>query len=195
LKHDYHPDSDELIDLVDGVLEEERRRWILEHLKVCSQCSAYVRSLEATLDMLARDEVPQIEPAFFTYLATRIRAQVQKPTWRRVLLAPGLAAAAIAALLVFVLYAPSPPELDQLDLIMADMTTQELIESMGDDLGYEVLASDTSEELFSMEEYFQGETAYDLLEGLSPLERQHLVEEIEKILQSETSGSNIHWGC
>ncbi len=195
MKHDYHPDSDELIDLVDGVLEEERRRWILEHLKVCSQCSAYVRSLEATLDMLARDEVPQIEPAFFTYLATRIRAQVQKPTWRRVLLAPGLAAAAIAALLVFVLYAPSPPELDQLDLIMADMTTQELIESMGDDLGYEVLASDTSEELFSMEEYFQGETAYDLLEGLSPLERQHLVEEIEKILQSETSGSNIHWGC
>jgi len=196
LKRDRHPETGELIDFVDGTLSDESRNVILEHLKTCDRCSTYVRSLEKTFEVLSHDQVPQVEPAFFAYLAAKARRSEEKPGWRR-LLVPSLAGAAVVAFIILVLLMPAPQELDQIDLIMADMTTQELIESVGEDVGYETVLEDVGGDFISLEDYYQGETVYDFIETLSRAEQEQLVVEIKKIMGSDTSSSSnqTFWGC
>ncbi len=100
---------DELTALLDGALDPARRRTVESHLEACAACRAERHRLGAAVSALARLPAPPgPSPSFSARLAARLedeprrgwRALLATWRWRLALPAGGLAAAALAGVLV-----------------------------------------------------------------------------------------------
>ncbi len=182
-----HPESEELIDLVDGELSPSRAEAVESHIEACDTCRSYVESLRHAFSLLAQDAVPEPPPGFWAYLPDRVRARA-KPRRRRLawILAPG--AVAIAAVAVFFWWTghPQEPGFDSMDLLLAEMSTGEIVESLSDDSDYgDVILESADDEMETLEGYLiEEEDVYDLIDAMSDEEKQKLILEIENLMNT-----------
>lgn len=74
-----HPGREQLIDLVDGSLEEPVARELHQHLASCAECRAYVDSLETTLARAAAgsEGVPEQPAAYWQGFEAEVRRRVR----------------------------------------------------------------------------------------------------------------------
>lgn len=97
-----HLSTGELVDALEGTLDEERA----SHLTVCDTCREQTDALRPVMNAAAAVRVPEPSPLFWDHFSARVRAAVNtEPApssswWRRP--AMGVAAAAAAAVLVVV---------------------------------------------------------------------------------------------
>jgi hypothetical protein len=190
---DYHPTSDALIDFAEGDLPPEQVREIEEHLAGCETCRAYLESLERTFTLLEGDLIPEPPEAFFAFLAGRARQQARSD--RRGMIfrfAPGLAAAVASVLLMWWLAGLSVSTVDGIDIIMAEMTTGEIVETASSDPGVGSLIIEASRnDLDEIDDYLQGsESIYDLLDSMSEEEQSRFMAYLKESMArgGETSG-------
>lgn len=193
MKQNQHPKHGTLIDFVESELAPEFAGEIEEHLGRCEACRAFVESVRRTYSALEVDRVPEPHEAFFTYLAGRSKARASRG--RRALLwrfLPGAASAAAAVVLMWWLAESRVPHVDSVDIIMADMTTGEIVEAVSADPEVENLViEDSAAGLEEIESYLiETESIYDLLEGMSDTERDRLTADLERYMSGNggTSG-------
>jgi hypothetical protein len=180
-----------LIDFVEGALSPGTAGEIEAHLEACEACRAYVESLQRTFSLLSDDRVPEPPEAFFAYMAGRARAGEDR---RRLLLRflPGVASAGVVAVLMWWLAGTSLSPVDSVDIIMADMTTGQIVEtvSMDPEAG-ELLAEDPGGRIGEIEAYLrETESIHDLLDSMSEAERERFTAHLERSMTGEldTSG-------
>jgi hypothetical protein len=182
MRKDDHPDRGQLIDFAEDETAADVRARIEAHLTGCRICKAYVESLKSTFAALETDIVPEPPETFFTYLAGRAR-QRSGSARRRLLsvFAPGLAAATLVVVLMWWLTESPGYPVDSVDIIMADMTTGEIMEAVFVGPGVEGLFLDGSEdELNQIETYIiENENIHDLLNGLDEAEKERFMDYLE----------------
>jgi hypothetical protein len=190
---DYHPTRDRLMDFVDGGLAGGQAREVGDHLAGCEACRAYVESLKHTLTLLEGDAVPEPSEAYFAFLAGRARQHARAGGTRLVFrFAPGLAAAAAAVLLMWWVAGTPTSPVDGVDIIMAEMTTGEIVETFSTDpyAGSLIIeASRTS--LDEIDDYLRDtETIYDLLDSMSDDEKTRFTTYLKGLIgrDGKTSG-------
>jgi hypothetical protein len=193
MKQTSHPEHGSLIDFVEGDLAPGEAREIETHLADCEVCRAFVKSLESTFSALGTDRVPEPPESFFGYLAWRARARASRsrsPLLLRFL--PGLASAAAAVVLVWWLAGTQTLPVDGVDIIMADMTTGQIVEAVSTDPGAgSLLIEDSVAGLREIETYLlETESIYDLLDSMDEVERERFTAYLERSMSgdSETSG-------
>jgi hypothetical protein len=170
----YHPSRDRLMDFVDGELDEAGVGEIRAHLAGCETCRAYVESLKLTLRALEVETVPEPPEAYFAFLAGRARQRAGSGRTRLVFkLAPGLAAAAVVVALMWRITGTPVAPVDSVDIIMAEMTTGEIVETLAADpyVG-SLLIGDSEADLDEIDSYLkETESVYGLLDAMSEAER------------------------
>jgi hypothetical protein len=199
---DQHREPQELIDFVGGDLSPERSVEIERHLKTCASCRAYVESVRQTFDILAEDTVPEPPPGYWVYFGRAVRERI-RPKRRRLLLilAPGLAIVCIAALTLW--WGTRVPEepLDSMELMFAQMSSGELVESVaGSELVEEMILFNTEIDLAALGSYlFEADDIDNLIGGLRDEEKDELVSRLMRLMRKEdTSGltKDVKWkGC
>jgi anti-sigma factor RsiW len=198
MKHDSHPEHGRLIDFVEGELGREAAREVEAHLTDCGTCRAFVTSLEKTFSALEADRVPEPPEAVFAYLAGRARARASR-RGRRLLLRflPGLASAVAAALLIWWLANPQVVDVDGVDIIMADMTTGQIVEAVSMENGVEsLLIEDSVTGLREIETYLlETETIYDLLDSMDEVERERFTAYLKRSMSGDIETSGLAPGC
>jgi hypothetical protein len=178
---------------VDGELAGVQAREVGDHLAACETCRAYVESLKHTLTLLETDTVPEPSEAYFAFLAGRARQRARAGRTRLVFrFAPGLAAAAATVLLMWWIAGTPASPVDGLDIIMAEMTTGEIVETLSTDpyVGSMIIeASQTS--LDEIDDYLRDtETIYDLLDSMSDDEKTRFTTYLKGLIgrDGKTSG-------
>ena len=193
MKKGNHPQRNQLIDFVEGDLPPARASEVEAHIAACETCQAYVESLRHAFAALEADLVPEPPEVFFEYLAGRAgtRASVTRRRFAFAL-APGLAAAAAVIVLMWYITSGTIPPVDSVDMILADMTTGEIVETLSTDPYAEsLLVEDSEESLSEIETYLlESESIHDLLDGMSDTEREHLMDYLKGSMtdDGETSG-------
>jgi hypothetical protein len=182
-----HPKREELIDFVEGDLSQRQVERVESHLKTCEDCTSYVESIRRTYSLLAGDSVPEPSPAYFVHLAQRVRKQAKSRRSRRLwVLVPGAAAAALLLMMFLWGGEVSLPEPDSIDLLLAEMNTGEVVESLSGTSTYDEFVEVASDEITVLEEYFtESNDVYGLLDALSSEERETLVSEIMGVMGME----------
>lgn len=109
-----HLTEAELVDLLDGTLDDERRR----HVDGCERCAAQAADLIATGEAVSDGDVPEPSPFFWTQLSARVSeavaAEAAKPrfaafAWAHESWMGGAAAAVVLCLLLaFSVWRPAP---------------------------------------------------------------------------------------
>jgi anti-sigma factor RsiW len=193
MNKDQHPRHDELIDFAEGDLEQAEARRIESHLAVCVACRTYVKSLRGTFSALEMDRVPEPPEAYFAYLAGRARHRAGRGRRRFVLsFAPGLAAATAVVLLMWWLSGARISPVDSVDIIMADMTTGEIVETVSTDpYAASLLVGDSEDRLTEIETYLlETESIYDLLDSMSETEKENFMAYLKRSMPEDgkTSG-------
>jgi hypothetical protein len=189
-----HPERHMLIDYLEGELSSGKAEEIRLHLASCEPCRSYARSLEETFSLLAQDTVPEPSPGFWAYLTQRVRHRVSSRRRRLVLVfAPGLAALFIVVVMVWWSMRTPVEGLNSIDLLLADMSTGEIVESLSGSPAYdEVVVEAASEEIRSLDEYFiESEDIYDLIDALSEEEREELFSEIRGLMNEAEGTSKV----
>jgi anti-sigma factor RsiW len=193
---DGHPAREILIDLVEGAadLAADRIVALEAHLAGCRECRAYVESLRRAVDILAADEVPEPAGAFFECLAGTARRRASGRVRPMVLrFVPGLAGAAAAIVLVVWLAGGAGPSVSGLEIIMTEMTTGEIMETVIADphAGGAVIGSSESG-LIEVERYLEHtESIYDLLEAMSDAEKARFTAYVEQSMGEERRTSGL----
>ncbi len=184
MSEEVHPAREVLIDFAEGDLSRLQIEQIEAHLKTCSDCASYVESLKRTYALLARDSVPEPSPGYWAYFAQRVTRRAQSRRWRRVwVLVPGAAAAALVLMMVWWGGEMSVPEPDSIDLLLAEMNTGEMVESLSNSTTYDEFVEATAEEITVLEEYaLDVDDVYGLLDALSDDETEALVSEIKELM-------------
>jgi hypothetical protein len=200
MKHDSHPEHGRLIDFVEGELGREAAREVEAHLADCGVCRAFVTSLGQTFSALAADRVPEPPETFFAYLAGRARARARASRGRSRLLLrflPGLGSAVAAALLIWWLASPQVVNVDGVDIIMADMTTGQIVEAVSMENGVErLLIEDSATGLREIETYLlETETIYDLLDSMDEGEKERFKAYLERSMSGDIETSRLAAGC
>jgi hypothetical protein len=194
MKHENHPEHDSLIDFVEGNLPSAATHEIEAHVAGCEVCRAYVTSLQQTFSALEMDRVPEPPEAFFAYLAGRARARASRSRRRLAFrFVPGLAAAAAAVVLMWWLAGTSLSPVDSVDIIMADMTTGQIVEtvSFDPDAG-SLLVEDSGDRLKEIEAYIlETESIYDLLDSMSESEKERFTAYIEGSMTGDGGTSGL----
>jgi hypothetical protein len=197
MKHENHPEHDSLIDFIEGDLPSERAREIEAHVAGCEACRAYVTSLQHTFSAFEADRVPEPPEAFFAYLAGRAMARASRSRRRLAFkFIPGLAAAAAAVVLMWWLAGPSTLPVDSVDIIMADMTTEQIVEtvSVDPDAG-SLLVEDSEARLKEIETYLlETESLYDLLDSMSETEKERFTAYLEGSMTGDGKTSGLMTG-
>jgi hypothetical protein len=179
----------DLIDFVDGTLADDRLAGVEAHLAGCATCRSYVASVRAALNIAARDLVPEPPASYWTrfedVVKERARAASDKRRgrWWRVglALAPGIAAAALATLLILGNRGPGDgpgpgsgdgrPVLEALGLAGGSGVSAAAVDS----LMIRVLSGLSDEDLALIDAYLAEDgDVLGLVDGLSPDERQSL---------------------
>jgi predicted anti-sigma-YlaC factor YlaD len=190
-----HQKREELIDFVEGELSAERTGEIDAHLKTCKECAAYVESLKRTFSVLTEDTVPEPPPGYWTYLPRRVRQQAGAGRRRRRILvfAPGIAALAVVLMLVWRGTRAPAPETTTLEMITAELATEDLLESVAASEVYEVMFMDAAaEEITSLDQYLsETEDIYDLIGTLSDAEAEAFVAELDNLMRADEGTSKI----
>jgi predicted anti-sigma-YlaC factor YlaD len=184
MSEDVHPAREVLIDFAEGELSRQQIEQIEAHLKTCSDCSSYVESLKRTYALLAQDSVPEPSPGYWAYFARRVTRRAQSKRRRRVwILVPGAAAAALVLMMVWWGGEMSVPEPDSIDLLLAEMNSGEMVESLSSSTTYDEFVEATAEEITVLEEYaIDVDDVYGLLDLLSDEETEELVSEIKELM-------------
>jgi hypothetical protein len=189
-----HPRRDQLISFVEGDLPLERTREIESHIAGCKACRAYVESLCHTFVALETDLVPEPPETFFTYLAGRTMARVSGSRRRLVFtLAPGLAAAAAVVILMWYLTGVTISPVDSVEIIMADMTTGEIVEALSTDpYAGSLLVEDSEDDLSEVEMYLlETESIHDLLDSMSDTERERFMDHLKGSMTRDGGTSGL----
>ena len=197
MKHENHPEHESLIDFVEGDLPQAAAREIEAHVAGCEVCRAYVRSLQHTFSALEADRVPEPPEAFFAYLAGRARARASRSRRRLALtFAPGMAAAAAIVILVWWLAGTSILPVDGVDIIMADMTTEQIVETVSTDPDAgSLLVEDSGARLMEIETYLlETESIHDLLDSMSETEKERFTAYLEGSMTGEAGTSGLMTG-
>jgi predicted anti-sigma-YlaC factor YlaD len=198
MKSDRHFDHNELIDFLEGEVSSGLADEIRNHLKTCETCRAYVDSLGRTFGALKEDNVPEQSPGYWDFFEQRVRERAKsarQPAPRRRLVfywLPGLAAVALVILLRW-LPEQTLPEVDPMEVFMADLSTGEIIESLSGSpaIGLMLLEAD-AEELSEIDEYIAETTdIYDLLEQLSEEERAIFISNLRENMKEEDNTSAV----
>ena len=186
----YHSKIEELIDLLEGELDPAKAAEIEAHLTECRSCRSCLESLQRTFSALARDTVPQPPPGYWEYFESRVRQRTKSQRRRLILtLAPGLTAVVVAFFLVWWV-ARTPQDLpSSMDLILADMSTGEIVESVTDSPALDdMFIQAAAQDLLSLEQYLdQTEGVDDLLRLLSDREKEELVLRLNRLMALESS--------
>lgn len=171
-----HLSEKAFVDALDGAVDAASRG----HLRECAVCAARVREMEQTLRLASNADVPEPSPLYWDSLRAQIGRRLDEerpaPWWKR-LWAPGLAAAAAAALVMVSLVprapAPSPaarslpawsalPEEDDeaLTVLGGLGPSDEEVESLAGDRGVaERIADMTDDESRALVEALRGDWA------------------------------------
>ena len=187
MNEDRHPKREELIDFVEGDLSQREIEQIESHLETCRECASYVESLRRAYSLLTGDSVPEPAPAYFVHLAQRVRKQARSRRTRRLwVLVPGAAVAALVLMIFLRGGQVSLPEPDSIDLLLAQMNTGEVVESLSGSSTYDEFLEVASDDIAVLEEYVtEGDNLYGLLDALSEEEREDLVSEIIDVMGIE----------
>jgi len=193
MKRNNHPEHGNLIDFVEGDLDPEAATEIEMHLAGCETCRAFVKSLENTFAILETDSVPQPPEAFFDYLAGRARARAPRRRNGILLkLLPGVAFAAAVVMLMWWLAGTRVLPVDGVDIIMAEMTTGEIMEAVSaEPVVGSLLLEDSASGLEEIETYLlETESIYELLESMNEAERELFTAYLERSMSGDgkTSG-------
>jgi len=193
MKHDDHPEHGRLIDFAEGDLDPEDASRIEAHLAGCQACRDFVRSLESTFSALEMDRVPEPPESFFEYLPARARARAGRSGKGLLLkLIPGVASAALVSLLMWWLAGNRVAPVDGVEMIMAEMTTGEIVEAVSSEpAAGGMLMGDSATDLEEIEAYLlETESIYDLLDSMSEAERARFTAYLERSMSGdlETSG-------
>lgn len=192
-----HIGHEDLIDFIEGELSPERARRIGAHIGVCETCRSYVESIKATFGLLARDSVPEPPPGYWVYLPQRAKGLARSRRRRLLLaLAPGLAAVLVAAVLLWWPGKSPVRDLDSVDLMLSEMSTDEIIETLSGSPAYEEMVLEAAEdEISTLEGYlFQTEDIYDLVNMLSDDEKDALASELSNLMGLNENTSKLMIG-
>ena len=192
-----HPEQDQLVDFVEGELEPAEALDIQAHLDECAGCREYVDSLRRTFVALEADLVPEPPEAYFAYLAARAKQRARKGRRRSVLsLAPGLAAAVAVVVLMWWLAGGPLAPVDSVDIIMADMTTGEIVETISTDpYAAGLLVGDSERSLVEIEAYLlETENIYDLLSGMDDTEKERFTAYLKGSMPEDGATSGLMTG-
>jgi len=218
MKPERHFEHDQLIDFLEGEARPELADEIKHHLKTCETCRAYVESLGRTFAVLKRDEVPEQSPGYWDFFEQRVRERAKsvagtapRPAWRRSLAFTWLTGLAAAAALVILFWwlpdgnlsdpnlpDPDHPEsgmaqVDPMDVLLADLSTGEIIESISadPDIGL-MLIEAGAEDIAEIDEYLSETTGiYDLVDQLSTEEQESFMLNIKANMNEENNTSGI----
>lgn len=78
-----------LIFFVEKELPEKERIKIQNHLLECPECAAFVKDLNKSFDILAKEKLPEINPFFFTRVKARLESQSNAekvPFWQPIMI-------------------------------------------------------------------------------------------------------------
>ncbi len=197
MKHEDHPEHDRLMDFVEGDLPPAAAREIETHVAGCEVCRAYVKSLQHAFSALEADRVPEPPEAFFAFLAGRARARALRSRRRLVWgFIPGLAAAAATVVVMWWLSETPILPVDSVDIIMADMTTGQIVEAVSayPEAG-SLLVEDSEAGLDEIETYLlETESIYDLLDGMSETEKERFTGYLEGSMSGDTGTTGLMTG-
>jgi hypothetical protein len=197
MKRDEHFSEADLIEFAEGESSARLTANIEEHLRDCEPCRAHVESLRATLSALASDTVPEPPPGYWDYFEQRVRARATEKQGERrrhpvFALVPGLAAAAVFLLLLWWMPRTRSPEIYGVDVILADMTTGEIIETASGSPYAAAVLLDTGEGMAQIEAYL-AETGdiHDLVESLSPAEMERFMKSLIESIDEDENHSRL----
>ncbi|MFH1313470.1 MAG: zf-HC2 domain-containing protein [Candidatus Eisenbacteria bacterium] len=186
---------EELIDFVEGDLAAERADEIDAHLKVCKECAAYVESIKRTFSVLTDDTIPEPPPGYWAYLPQKVRQQAgaRRRRHRVLVFAPGMAALAVVLMLIWWGTRAPVPEITTLEMITAELATEDLLESVSSNEVYEIMFVDAAaEEMTSLDQYFnETEDIYDLIGNLSDAEAEAFVAELDNLMRADEGTSEV----
>jgi hypothetical protein len=213
MKSQRHFEHDELIDFVEGEAGPGLAREIKHHLKTCETCRAYVESLGRMFAVLERDKVPAPSPGYWDFFEQRVRERAKpaagaagKPVRRRSLVfiwLPGLAAAAALVTMLWwlpdgKLSEPGGPgsgmaQVDPVDVLLADLSTGEIIESLSGDPDIGLMLTEAgAEHIAEIDEYLSETTGiYDLVDQLSMEEQEIFMSRLKTNMSEEDNTSGI----
>jgi len=187
---DEHPARDDLIDFAEGETSPERSKQIEAHLEFCKSCRSYVASVEKTLSFLGMDTVPEPSPGYWAYFEQRVRERV-RPQHRPLIfaLASGLAAAAAVLVLLWWLPQARVPHMQSTEIIMAEMTTGEILDVISESpYASLVLLGAAEEDIRQVETYLaETEDVYDLVDQLSGAEEESFINSLRESMQENES--------
>lgn len=186
---------EELIDFVEGEVSAERAVAIEAHLRACPSCASYVESLRRTFSLLGQDTVPEPVPAYWAYLAQSVRQRAGSRHRRRwfLVLAPTAAAVLVAVALIWRGPWVSAPEIDNVDRMLAALTTDELVETVAGVEAYDgAFLQAAGDDISALYEYLtETEDIYDLIETLSDTEAEALVSEVNSRMRPDEGTSKV----
>jgi hypothetical protein len=183
MSEEVHPDREVLIDFVEGDLSRRQIEQIEAHLKTCDNCNSYVESLKRTYALMARDSVPEPSPGYWAYFAQRVTRRAKSKRRRLWVLVPGAAAAALVLTMMWWGGEVSMPQPDSIDLLLAEMNTGEMVESLSSSTTYDDFVEAAAEEIGVLEQYAaDADDVYGLLDVLSEEETEELVSEIKELM-------------
>lgn len=197
MSRENHPTQDRLIDFVDGELTADGARRIESHLDECTACRAYVESLMRTLGVLKVDSVPEPPETYFAYLAGRARQRSRSGRKRLVLgFLPGLAAATAVVLLMWWLAGTAVYPVDSVDVILAEMTTGEIVETVSrDPLAESLIFGASGPGLEEIETYLEEtESLFGLFDNMSDEEKARFAAYLEGSMKEEGETSSLEIG-
>jgi predicted anti-sigma-YlaC factor YlaD len=193
VNRDCRKNHEELIDFVEGELSAERAGEVGAHLKTCKECAAYVASLKRTFSVLQEDTVPEPPPGYWAYLPQKVRQQAAARGRRRriLVIAPGMAALAVVLMLIWWGSRAPAPELTTLEMITAELATEDLLESVASSEAYDIMFLDAAaEEITLLDEYLsETEDIYDLVGTLSDAEAEAFVAELDNLMRADEGTS------
>jgi anti-sigma factor RsiW len=192
-----HPDKDMLMDYAGGDLPPDTVEEVESHLTGCGTCTAYVESLKRAFAALRTDPLPLPPDAYFASLAGRARHHAGRRRSRLVFaFAPGLAAAAAVVVLMWWIAGTPVLPVDGVEIIMAGMTTGEIVETVSADPATgSMILEDDAEGLDEVESYLQNtESIYDMLEGMTDAEKARLMVYLKQSMTRDTGTSGLVTG-
>jgi predicted anti-sigma-YlaC factor YlaD len=185
-----HRKTEELIDYLEGELTPDEVAEIETHLAECKPCTSYVESLKRTFSLLATDTVPEPPQGYWVHFRKSVRHRIADRRRRLVLtLVPSLAAVLVVAFLIWWGVRIPNQVPDSLELILADMSSHEIVESVSGSLPLEEMVVEAvGADLISLEQYFiETENIYDLLSTLSEEEGEEFVSRLNDLMRMDSS--------